>query len=398
MPVEQVDSPAVFEYLEKNLNADPATFALQKHPFSIPVQELARQLSGLKTARKKFPDLLYGPGLRYPQGLNLEQTSSQQTAMYKAGLVNAGKVLDLTGGLGVDSIAFAKANKTTVTHLEKNPELQKIAEHNFKTLGLPIQSIEAHAEEFISSTSNHYDLVFIDPARRDEYQKKVIQINECEPDITTLMPDLFKIAPRVMVKLSPMLDIAQALRDLPNVKEIHAVAVRNELKELLLILEQGFEGKLVAKAINLDTEQPEVEVPYPSRVCKRIGRPKQFLYEPNAACNKLQCYGALASTFDLDQLAVNTHLFIGDVKVDFPGRCFEVVQVEKFSRKRFKKNYAGKNYGVVSKNLNGIGILGSVRAMRKHFQLGEHETDYLFLTRLENGDKVVIEARKISGR
>lgn len=82
------------------------------------------------------------------------------------------------------------------------------------------------------------DCLFLDPARRDSQGGKTVAIADCEPDVQKLEPLLVEKGRTVVVKLSPMLDIFSSLRELKYIRQIHVVAVNNECKELLAVLQK----------------------------------------------------------------------------------------------------------------------------------------------------------------
>ena len=67
-------------------------------------------------------------------------------------------------------------------------------------------------------------------------------ISDCTPDVLTLEEELLEKADTVVIKLSPMLDWHRAVDELNRldsvVREVHIVSVRNECKELLLVLQK----------------------------------------------------------------------------------------------------------------------------------------------------------------
>ena len=144
-------------------------------------------------------------------------------------------VLDLTGGMGVDSWAFSQVAERVV-YFERNEELVEAARRNFARLGA--DNIELRCETVTPETElPEADLIYADPARRDAAGRKVFLLEDCTPDILTLLPMLLRKAPAVLLKLSPMADLTMLAERLgPALQEIHVVELDGEVKELLCLL------------------------------------------------------------------------------------------------------------------------------------------------------------------
>src|ERR1035437_1410455 len=194
-----------------------------------------RQINGKQKIKSKVPLFYHTEGILYPVQLSLEQSSSESTAKYKFTLCEGNTLVDLTGGFGVDC-CFMSENFQEVTYVERQAELCDLASHNFKALGRNhILVIHSETEKYLAEMEP-IDWIFIDPARRSSSGKKVVLLSDCEPDVSVLSSRLLEKARRVMIKLSPMLDISAAVRELPDTSEIQIISVDNECKEVLLIL------------------------------------------------------------------------------------------------------------------------------------------------------------------
>ena len=232
-------------------------------------------------------------------------------------------MVDLTGGYGVDTYFLSEQFKHT-NYVEQNAELCRIAEHNFADK--PIAIHNTSAEDFLAS-AGQYDLIFIDPARRDSHGGKVFRLEDCTPNVVELLPTLLSHGKRIMVKLSPMLDLTQAVTSLSQVTwDIYVVAIKNEVKELLLV--SGGSGRITA--IDLDKKDQafvftkEEEQNSVIRIQPSVF---SFLYEPSAAILKAGAYKLIAERFGLHKLDVNTHLYAAETLVEnFPGRVWQIVE------------------------------------------------------------------------
>ena len=236
-------------FLQAHRNDDVRTLALQakKYP-GIDLAEAVVQIAGRQMAEKKLPSWAAIDGIRYPRHLSMEQCSSELTARYKASLVEGDSLADLTAGLGVDCSFLARRFRQ-VDYVERQEALCRLAERNFPLLGLPDVRIHCDDGTEYLRRMDPVDCLFLDPARRDAHGGKTVRIADCEPDVRALEPLLVEKGKTVMVKLSPMLDLSTALKELHHVAAVHCVAVHNECKELIILL------KKEADNVSLSAEQ-----------------------------------------------------------------------------------------------------------------------------------------------
>ena len=287
-------------FIRQHADDDVRALALHARPLpGVDLPAALTQIAGLQTLRTKVPTWAATEGILCPARLSLEQCSSEATARYKADIIaaHAGprrRLADLTGGLGIDCSLLAPLF-TEVDYVERQEELCRLAGHNFPLLGLT--HIHVHCADGTAFLAGMppADWLFLDPARRDSHGGKTVALADCEPDVSQLEERLLEKAPNVLLKLSPMLDLTLALHTLRHVREAHIVAVDNECKELLLVLEKDFTADaddIPVTCVNLGskehvpaifcfTRRQEQAAP-----CMLADVPRTYLYEPNAALLK----------------------------------------------------------------------------------------------------------------
>ena len=330
---------------------------------------MLQQVEGRERTADKLPTFAAIPDWWYPVRLSCEQCSSELTARYKASIVNQAfnrqsivnrqssnrQFLDLTGGYGVDTY-FLSEHFDHTDYVEQDAELCRIAAHNFKfkIQNLKFKINNTSAEEFLRE-AGRYDLIYLDPARRDSHGGKVFRLEDCSPDVTKLLPVLLDhLTPdgQILLKLSPMLDISQALKELSAFSlqwSVFVVAVKNEVKEVLLLSQVRPDSavSLQPSAVSIQTTITAIDLAEPEKVfvftreeesnsvsgltgvaglsAKRSNSVSGlFLYEPNAAILKSGAYKLVGERFGLQKLDVNTHLYVSETLVsDFPGRVWK---------------------------------------------------------------------------
>lgn len=380
-------------YLRSRLGESPSEVALAKSPFThVSASELAEQLDGMQRSRFKLPLWYQTPGVYYPRKLSIEQSSSETTARYKAKLIGPDKrVVDITGGFGVDSFFLAQVAKH-VTYIERNPQLTSIVSHNMGVLGARNTTClcDDGIHHVLSAPDGTYDTVYTDPSRRVQSQK-VIQLSDCVPDIVLSYTDLLDKSPTLLIKAAPMLDITGSLRKLAHVAEVHVLSVANECKELLFVLKRNHTGEPKIIAGILDSSETKVFSFFPSEeneATSELGSPKSYLYEPDAAIMKSGAYKLISLRFGLQKLHSNTHLYTsGELVHGFPGRSFRIDAVVSYSQ--FKKDKTRQSGNITARNFP----LKADELRRKH-RIGEHKDRFLFFCTDSNGQTIVIFASK----
>ena len=380
------------QFIRENLNADVPTLALKKAPVGTDVSLALRQIAARQLLQKKVPQWAENEDLLFPVHLSIEQCSSEAAARYKAGLLEGQTFADLTGGLGVDTYYISQQFQQT-DYVERQAELCNLARHNFDVLKAEVTVWNETAEEYLQDCEPK-DCLFIDPARRDEHGRKTVSIADCTPDVSTLQDLLLQNAEKVMVKLSPMLDINKALEELRHVKEVHVVAVANECKELDFILERGFEGAPQFICVNLLTAQPELRFMQEEEL-RCLGRladgVMKYLYESNPAVMKAGCFKLLTERYGVHKLHKNSNLYTSEQLVpDFPGRIFEVDGWAPYNKK-VKQNLL---HDVEKASIAVRNFPLSVAELRKALKVNDGDAIYLFATTLKGEQKVLIRTKK----
>ena len=380
------------QFIRENLNADVPTLALKKAPVGTDVSLALRQIAARQLLQKKVPQWAENEDLLFPVHLSIEQCSSEAAARYKAGLLGGQTFADLTGGLGIDIYYISQQFQQT-DYVERQAELCNLARHNFDVLKAEVTVWNETAEEYLEHCEPK-DCLFIDPARRDEHGRKTVSIADCTPDVSALQDLLLQKAEKVMIKLSPMLDINKALEELRHVKELHVVAVANECKELDFVLERGFEGAPQFICVNLLTAQPELrfmqeeELRCQGRLADGV---MKYLYEPNPAVMKAGCFKLLSEFFDVFKLHKNSNLYTSEQLVsDFPGRIFEVEGWAPYNKK-VKQNLL---HDVEKASIAVRNFPLSVAELRKALKINDGDAVYLFATTLKGEQKVLIRTKK----
>lgn len=397
-------SPETLRFIEEHAQDDVRPLALQarKYPL-VDMPTAIQQIAGRQIAAEKIPSWQAVEGILYPRHLSLEQCSSELTARYKAGLTKGETLTDLTGGFGIDC-AFLATGFRQAVYVERQEELCEIASHNFPLLGLHHITVcnedgVKHLEEMTP-----VDCLFIDPARRNEHGGKTVAIADCEPDVAALEELLLSKARQVIIKLSPMLDLTLALKDMKHVSEAHIVSVNNECKELLLILDR--EAETNVKTAQMNSYIPIICVNLTSHgvqrfvftreeeqasECSYVDQTSSYLYEPNASLLKAGAFRCLAKRYGLQKLHPNSHLYTSESLVtDFPGRIFRIEATGTFNKKDTKALLSD----IKKANITVRNFPASVAELRKRIKLAEGGDTYLFATTLADEQKVLIRCTK----
>ncbi len=386
-------NPTIQTFITQNRKTDVARLLLHKSPFTnVSSKELAQQIQGKQKAEKKLPTWFKSDAVLYPPSLNLAQSSSEITAQYKAKLVSGNTLIDITGGLGIDDFYFAK-NVENLIHCEQNEALSALAAHNYSVLSTRknCQFITGDGLQYLQNITQPVAWIYADPGRRSTSGNKVFQLEDCQPDILKHLPLLQTKAHKILLKTSPLLDISLGLQKLKNTAEIHVVSVKNDVKELLWVIDSKEHTNPLIKTINFSTQGAQIfSANTINETLEEItfSTPLSYLYEPNAAILKAGFFKTVAKRYHLFKLAINTHLYTADSLITFPGRCFKIIAVLPAQKKAIQQTKLKKA------NITLRNFPSTVKQVRKKFNLKDGGDDYLFFTQDQNRHKCIIWGKK----
>lgn len=393
MDFKRLLEPKIKTFIREHEGADIKALALKKPPEeNWPYPLIIDQIKARQKAKIKLPLWLTEDDVIFPPGDILEQASSIATARYKASLFSGEKFIDLTGGAGIDFWAISENFKNSIC-IEHNPDAAKLIAHNmnfFKRKSVDV--FEKSAEKFIAETDRTH-LIYIDPQRRDNARKGMFKLNDCTPNVIELLPALKEKSSTVMIKTSPMLDIAQAIQDLKYVHEIHIVEWRGDCKEVLYILKFEHEIKtdqVPHICVKLNDEGEAINTLHFTKAEEEenapLHMPQKYLYEPGPAFQKAGGFNALANQLKLKKLHKHTHLYTSEtLKPGFPGRTFKILETLPVNRKALSLDKA---------NLTIRNFPGDVASLRKKLKLKDGGNDYLFACTLADEQKALLHCRK----
>ena len=381
------------DFINDNLEKDVSKMLLQTHSeITIDIKLLAEQIEAKKRCKYKLPTWFQTPKIYYPNKLNIEQTSSEITAAYKAQLINGNNLIDLTGGFGVDCYYFSKQFESVI-HCEINKELSSIVDYNFKLLDVDnIKCVSYDGVTYLKQSTNRYSWIYLDPSRRHNQKGKVFFLKDCLPNVPNILDDLFAYSDHILIKTSPLLDISLGINELKHVNSIHVLAVNNEVKELLWILKKEKNAPIKITTANIIDAIPskfEFFLNDEANTVSIYSLPLKYLYEPNAAILKAGAFNSIAEKLDLKKLHRHTHLYTSDKQITFPGRVFAIIKIVPYNRKSLK------NLDISKANITTRNFKESVQAIRKKFKIKDGGDQYLFFTTNIKLEQIVIICNKI---
>ena len=405
---------ATLLFVREHRNDDVRRLALSAHGRSdIDVTWALQQIAGWQKATEKIPSWASIEGIVYPPHINLEQCSSEVTARYKARLAerlldhSEATFLDLTGGFGVDfSFITQTITPKSAVYVEQNGLLAEITAQNFKCLGLDNVTVIVDDGINVLHLTEHADIIYLDPARRNEHGSKTYAIGDCTPNLLDIAEELTKKASTVIVKLSPMLDWHKAVADIEavvphSIREVHILSVKNECKELLLVLSTRSDSPLALHCVNdgqvfISSLQQPHHLPLShwgedrEDAGKRAGLQGTILFLPNASIMKAGIFDEVATRYHLRQLAPSSHLFLptGDTPADmsFPGKTFKIIATSTMNRRELKTALKG----VDRANISVRNFPLSAAELRKRLRIGEGGDWHIFGTSLSDNTHLLI--------
>jgi len=380
--VTKILDPTIQEYIRTNINADLPSLLLKKSPFpEVTMQEIVQQIKGKRVAEKKFPFLLK-EGIIFPPQINLEQASSEKTARYKADLLKGEKFIDLTAGFCIDAFYLSEGFEE-VTLVEQNSVLLETVKHNWYILGREARFISGQLEDFLQGNEEHFDIIYLDPARRDQQKNKVFLLEDLSPNILDIQDRLLAISETVVIKLSPLIDLTYLLSVLPSTFRIDIIAVKNDVKEVVIFLSGRQNNQISCWCVNLESGEPPFTytIGDEETAHAEYAEPGKYLYIPNNAILKAGTFNLVSQRFNLKKLHPNTHFYTSDHREgDFPGRILEVECVEsKDIKKKSQFNIISRNHPLKPEEI------------RKKYQLKDGGEHYLIFTQSKKG-KIILKS------
>jgi len=381
------------DFISQNTGASITKLALQKNPF--PEVEwilILNQIEAKTKAKDKLPTWFSTDNVIYPSKISVEQTSSEKTAAYKASLISGETLIDLTGGFGVDDYYFSKRFKN-VSHCEINADLSAIVKHNFEQLAVTNCVFFADDSTNVLKESNQkWDWIYIDPSRRNDAKGKVFMLKDCLPNVPELLNFYFEKTNSILIKTAPLLDVSAGLSELKFVKNIHIIALENEVKELLFEIHNQYSGEITIKTANILKDKVETfefvldnEYDFPT-----YSLPQQYLYEPNSAIMKSGGFDEVSSIFKINKLHKHSHLYTSEDLIDFPGRAFKIEKVISYNKNDMKTELLNQQANITTRNFPD-----TVENIRKKWKIKNGGNLYCFFTTDKNDSKIVLICTKI---
>ncbi len=388
MNLGEVNSAEFRLFVQDHLSEDPALLLLKYHrKVDFDLKEAVQQISARQKAAKKLPEWIENPDLIFPASISLEQSSSEVTAKYKAENLSSILMIDLTGGFGVDSFYLSQKFEKAI-YCERQSELFQLSKHNLELLNPgKFEFFEGDGLEFIQNTNRHFDLIYADPARRGSGNQKLYKLQDCEPDVVNAWSLLKQKANKILLKVSPMLDLTQAWNELPDIQKIRVVSVKNEVKEVLLFWEktEDSEAKKI-EVVDLESNFPRFEFdPKEEENAKsKFGEAEKYLVEPISGILKAGAFSLFGKRYGLRKLEKNSHLYSGDMIPDeIPGRVFEVIQEISPKKQEIKSLFPSGKVNVICRN-----YVTGAEELKKKLNLKDGSEDFLIGTKTGSGYKV----------
>ena len=379
----------LFQFIAAHSNDSPSSLRLKYHGKTadgFSYTEAIDQIEARRKSGKKLESLTSCPLFLFPAVICAEQATASIVANFHSSLIpDSCTLLDITCGLGSDTFAFAE-KAASVTAIERNSRYSEILKHNISVLEINnVTAVNADSLEWIRINDQFFDVIFADPHRRDEENRREYRLSDCMPDMTKLSPWLIRKCGFLLIKASPMLDIQEAGKEIEGTEEIFVVSLHGECKEILIKARAGASlNRITAVCLNDKESSLFSAIPQDlSQTGPLIEHDKKinegWIYEPNPSLMKLKCWKLLCSRFEsLRQLHPNTNLFFSpQLLKEFPGRIFRITDIySSGDLKRLK----GQSLNVVSRNYPE-----KADALHRRLRLKSGNTGFLIATTQKTG-------------
>lgn len=388
MNLSELTSAEFRQFVQDHLQEDPALLLFKyQGKVTFDLKMAVQQISARQKVSKKLPSWSANPDLLFPASISLEQSSSEETAYFKAKGLNGKLMIDLTGGFGVDFFHLSQGFEKGI-YCERLPELFQISKHNLDLLKPgKFEFFEGDGLEFLRNTDVSFDLIYADPARRGSGNQKLYKLQDCEPDVVSTWSLLRSKSEQILIKASPMLDISQAWTELPEIQRITVVSVKNEVKELLLSWEKGnTQESREISVVDLGSENPRFsfDPKEEEKAVATIGESEKYLIEPLSGILKAGAFNLFAERFGLKKLEKNSHLYTGnEIPKEIPARIFEVIREISPKKHELKSLFPSGKVNVICRN-----YVNGAEELKRKLGLKDGGEDFLIGTKTGSGLKV----------
>ena len=385
-------SEDIIKWIDEHRNDDTTKLRLscrKKDDASI-YKYAIMQIECRKKAAKKLHNTLKSPHFIFPTTLSAEQCTSDDLAEFHSILINEGEtILDMTSGLGIDAFHLAQKAKH-VTAIDLNENVAQALSINAKALNITnFTGINADSVEYLKNSTEHFDTIFIDPARRGDGGKRLFALSDCQPNVVELLELIKQHCNKLIVKASPMLDATQVLRELPDTTDLYAIGTRQECKELVAVID--FNNHEEAPTLHCITEQIDFTFTHETEANAMVQygniTEDMYIYEPYPAVMKMQPSKTVSQHYNAIKLHQHTHLYASIDKIaDFPGDCYKIERIYPFSSRTIKeitKDFPRANVAVRN-------FILSADELRKRLKIKDDNKYRLYGVTVANGDRLLI--------
>ena len=309
---------------------------------------VAEQLACYPKAIDKFPNW-HIDGMVYSK-LALEQSSGEIAALFKSHIIKGNSLWDLTGGLGMDSLAFSKSFKE-VNYCEPDERPYLLAKHNHKLH--EATNIHHHnwTAEITLEHIDQTDCIYLDPSRRDQNSKKFL-LADCQPNVFELISKITNKCTSFMIKLSPLYDIKQLIKELPMINQVVVLSVGGEVKEILAISSPDLPKKLRAVLLPQNVQFEKDFEPIENKSTPLNSSTPQegaFLHVADPAIFKSEMLSGIANNENLKAWGQGGYLW--SEKNELQGfNTYKIQSVLEYKPKMLKKLIAGKKVNIHKRN------------------------------------------------
>ena len=388
MNLSEFNSAEFTQFVQDHLEEDPALLLFRyQGKVAFDLKTAVQQIAARQKASKKLPSWSKNLNLFFPASISVEQCSSEQTAVFKSAGLSGKRMMDLTGGFGVDFYHLGQGFEKGV-YCEQQAELFQISKHNLSALNPgKFDFVEGDGLEFLRKSTQHFDLIYADPARRGTGNQKLFKLQDCEPNVVDAWPLLQSKSDSILLKVSPMLDLTQAWTELPDLQKITVVSVRNEVKELLLHWEKSQVGTpRMISVIDLESGLPpfEFENRTEEEAQSQFAEAGKYLIEPLSGILKAGAFKLFGERFGLKKLEINSHLYTSDAfSVEIPGRVFEVLREIRPKKQEIKAVFPSGKVNVICRNYST-----GAEELKKNLGVKDGGVDFLIGTQTSTGFKL----------
>lgn len=374
-------------------NYDPSLFSLRYYnKFGHLTSFIAEQIKYRNKAKVKFPSF-QNKSIAFSR-IPFEQSSGELAAKNKLNILSGNRLIDLTGGFGIDAFFFSEVFDE-LYYCEMDSEIHNLFDYNKYVLkkGNILTYLGNSIELLKNFSYNSFSAIYIDPSRRKS-DRRIFNLESQSPNINEVLPMLIDYSDNVLVKFSPAYNYLELIKSFDNIKSIHLVSIENDAKELLILFKKNYNDNILLQSdFFVGNKKVETSTEFAERtpIKREIYSGEKYLYLSDVSINLLELNKFIIEKFNIKSINQNGTVMISNNIIDnYPGRIFRINEIFSGGKKSIIKKILSKKYSSLNLILKSTDINSDL--LYKELKVSQGSETFLILTSTAKNEYIAFES------